>query len=325
MSDLADQLRLSLKEIMGIKKGDVALIVYDDYAKPVCRITTEALELEGVQVHTYRLPEARRPLTSTPKDLTALLEKIKPDLVFNQIIGYAEETPFRINLHYEESMYGARIGHSPDINMSMIEHAMTADFTAIKKIAEKLKQKFKGVKIVRVTTSAGTDVSFSIDGRGFSNDMTVRKGHMVNLPAGEMWCAPVERSMNGTIVCDGSIGDLGRVKEPLTIKVKDGKIASLESIDIDLVKKVDKLVHVDADASLAGEFGIGLNPKAKISGLMLEDEKAAGTVHIAFGQNTDMIGGRNNSMTHRDFLLKAPTVQTDMGRILMKDGALQDP
>lgn len=324
MSDLVDKLRISLKEIMGIRKGEVALIVYDDYAKDVCDITGKALEREGVTVYEYQLPGSQRPLASTPDDLAELLGMARPDLVFNQFKGIADETPFRISLHGEESMYGARVGHSPDITIDMVEHPMTADFGAIKKKALKLEEKFRDVKSVRVTSAAGTDISFSIEGRGFSHDLTIEKGRMGNLPAGEIWCAPVERSMCGTIVCDGSIGDLGSVKEPLVIKVNDGKIVSLDSQDLELVRIVDQLIRVDDDASLAGEFGIGLNPKARLTGLMLEDEKAAGTVHIAFGQNTDMIGGENNSITHRDFLFLSPTIITDTGNVIMKNGVLHE-
>lgn len=39
------------------------------------------------------------------------------------------------------------------------------------------------------------------------------------------------------------------------------------------------------------EFGIGTNYKAKLVGLILEDEKVFGTIHIAFGNNLSM-GGR---------------------------------
>ncbi len=323
MSDLVDRLRISLKDIMDIRKGEVALIVYDDYAADVCDITGKALEREGVTVYEYLIPGSQRPLLSTPRDLTELLGMARPDLVFNQMKGIAEETPFRINLHCEETMYGARVGHSPDINMGMIEHAMMADFKDIKKKAEILKQKFHGVNTVRVLTAAGTDISFCIKGRGFSDDLSIKRGIAGNLPAGEIWCAPVENSMNGKIVCDGSIGDLGQVKEPLIMIVKNGKIISLESQDTEMSKEVDRLIHVDDDASLVGEFGIGLNPNAGVTGLMLEDEKAAGTVHIAFGQNTNMSGGQNDSMTHRDFLILAPEIMIDSGEVIMKNGILQ--
>jgi leucyl aminopeptidase (aminopeptidase T) len=183
---------------------------------------------------------------------------------------------------------------------------------------------FEGVKSVRLTTAAGTDLSFSIEGRAFNDDISIRPGHMGNLPAGEMWCAPVEGSMNGTIVVDGSIGDLGQVAEPLTIRVKDGFVVEVNSKDKALVKRVKELIGVDREASLAGEFGIGLNPGARLTGNLLEDEKAARTLHIAFGNNRDMPGGQNNSITHRDFLFKAPSIITDTGKVLMKDGEFLD-
>jgi len=324
MEGAASKLHDSLKVILDIHAGQKALIIHDEYAKDVSRLTKKALALEDVKVFTYKLPEDKRPLKDTPEDLGALIDRLKPDLFFNQLKGIAEETPFRIALHHEESQFGARVGHSPGVEIGMFEYAMTADFRALKAKAEALKKKFEGVKGVRLTTEAGTDISFSIEGRDFANDITIEPGHMGNLPAGEMWCAPVEHSMNGVIVVDGSIGDLGQVKEPLTITVKNGYISGLESKDKALVKRVKELTSVDRDASLAGEFGVGLNPKARLTGNLLEDEKVGGTLHIAFGANEDMPGGQNKSKTHRDFLFKAPSIITDKGQVFMKDGEFQD-
>jgi len=56
-----------------------------------------------------------------------------------------------------------------------------------------------------------------------------------------------------------------------------------------------ELIKVDREASLAGEFGIGLNPKARLTGNLLEDEKAGRTLHIAFGNNMDMPEGRTTA------------------------------
>ena len=41
----------------------------------------------------------------------------------------------------------------------------------------------------------------------------------------------------------------------------------------------------------------------------LEAEKILGTVHLAFGANTDMPGGKNPSRNHMDMLLSSPTVK----------------
>ncbi|MBU2564903.1 MAG: aminopeptidase, partial [Candidatus Thermoplasmatota archaeon] len=141
---------------------------------------------------------------------------------------------------------------------------------------------------------------------------------------GEIWCAPVENRANGVIITDGSIGDIGQVKKPLRIEVKDGKIVSLQSDDSELVEKIKELTSVDEMASVIGELGIGLNPNARITGNLLEDEKAGKTAHIAFGNNEEMPNGENNSKTHRDFLFYKPTLKVTYKdgteKIVIKDG-----
>ncbi len=319
----ARQLHNALKAIMGIRAGETALIVHDEYARQVSAVTSEALHMAGMKVETYRLPESRRPLQQVPEDLSRLVETLGPAVFFNQFEGFGDETPFRIALINAEEGTGGRVGHSPDITMDMIEGPMTADFVAMRKDADSLKCRFRGTKTVRLVAPSGTDVTFSISGRAFIDDITIRPGHVGNLPAGEIWCAPVEHSMNGTVVCDGSIGDLGQVRDPLVICVDGGRAIDLKSEDSTLIDRVLALMGVDDEASIAGEFGIGMNPKARLTGLLLEDEKAYGTAHIAFGGNLDMPGGRNQSRTHRDFLIRSPSIiLPETGEYVMRDGKL---
>jgi aminopeptidase len=152
----------------------------------------------------------------------------------------------------------------------------------------------------------------------------VEPGNMGNLPTGEIWCAPIEDEAEGTIFVNGSIGDLGGVSMPSNIAVKEGRIASLESEDNALIAWVKELTSLDDMASVIGELGIGLNPKASLTGNLLEDEEAGGTAHIAIGYNEKMPGGKNNSKTHRGFLFCNPTFDVEYKdgskRIVIKDG-----
>ena len=79
-------------------------------------------------------------------------------------------------------------------------------------------------------------------------------------------------------------------------------------------------------AGIIGELGIGLNPGARLTGNLLEDEKAGKTAHIAFGNNTEMPNGKNKSKTHRDFLFYNPTFEVEYTdgtkKILIKDGEI---
>ena len=53
------------------------------------------------------------------------------------------------------------------------------------------------------------------------------------------------------------------------------------------------------DARNVAEFGIGTNDKAILTGVILEDEKVMGTMHIAFGDNKSM-GGTVRVASHLD-------------------------
>jgi leucyl aminopeptidase (aminopeptidase T) len=84
---------------------------------------------------------------------------------------------------------------------------------------------------------------------------------------------------------------------------------------------------LDDEASVVGELAFGINPVARVTGNMLEDEKALGTVHVAFGNNIEM-GGKNGSRTHRDFHVSRPTltVEFEDGRTreVINEGRLVD-
>ena len=69
-----------------------------------------------------------------------------------------------------------------------------------------------------------------------------------------------------------------------------------------------------------GELGVGLNPKAKLCGLMLEDEGAFGSVHIALGSNADF-GGKTKAARHIDLIISKATLILD-GQTVLQNGEL---
>jgi len=81
------------------------------------------------------------------------------------------------------------------------------------------------------------------------------------------------------------------------------------------------LEAADKNAYNIAELGIGANPKARLNGNVLEDEKVLGTVHIAVGDNTSFTGGHMRSNIHLDGILLQPTVKIGE-RLLMQNGKL---
>jgi len=282
------------------------LIVLDDSKKDIGEAFAKGAAALGASTNIYSLSKHKRPITEVPEDLRSMFRH--HEVIINTFDTDPEETPFRVKLIYEEITYNARVGHAPGITREMMKNGpMQVDYGAIVKDAEHLMALFKDVKSVHITAPGGTDLTIDIEDRKFHTDVSINKGEFGNLPAGEIWCAPVEDGANGVLVVDGSIGDLGRLDEDIAIKIKDGRLESISCEDIGLAKKLRRLCSVDEMAGVIGELGIGLNPGARLVGNLLEDEKAGGTAHIAFGNNLDMSGGSNQSCTHRDFLFLKPT------------------
>ncbi len=303
-----------LRWVLKAEPGARILIVANESRANIGRKFFIAAEEISCKPSIYTLPEKERPLKSIPEGLDKILDG-EWNVIINLMESEALETPFRIGLLKKEKATGARIGHGPGITEEMVglDGALSIDYPEIVRSAKNLIKLFDNASSARITTKIGTCMELNIEGRAFNTDVEVEGGHFGNLPVGEIWCAPVEDGANGIWICDASIGDIGAVEE-LRMEIKDGKLVDLKSHDKGLIEDVKRLL-VDEQAEVIGEFGIGMNPKARVTGNLLEDEKALHTVHIALGNNEDMPGGKNTSKTHRDFLIRDPTVL-----ITYKDG-----
>ena len=305
--------------VLNLNKEDIVLVVTDEHTKSEGEAFYTAAIEYGCAAHLYLLPENIRPLLEIPSELSALVKG--KTMIINAFKGLGEETPFRVKWIKQILVTKSiRVGHCPGITKSMmIEGPMNVDYTKMLDTANKMINSFNNAKQVHITAPGGTDIILCIEDRGFSTDVQLTdESYFANLPCGEIWCGPVETMGDGLIVCDGSIGDIGKVSKPLKIFLEKGKIIDIESDDQKLIEDIEKLINIDEGSKVIGELGIGLNPGAHLSGNLLEDEKALQTAHIAFGNNEEMEGGQNRSKTHRDFLFYKPTM-----KVSYKDGSSQ--
>lgn len=316
----------ALTQVLSVKKGDRLLIVTDDSRLRIANAFQSASKRLEAKARVYVLPKGKRPLKAIPKDLLKVISDI--DVAVTVFEGRAEETPFRIALIKKIMTVANRLGHGPGITEDMmLEGPMNVDYSEMLARAKMLMSAFDNASSVHITAPAGTDIKLNISGRKFETDVVINEGRWGNLPSGEIWCAPVETEGDGVIVCDGSIGDFGKVEKPIKIFVKGGAIKDIICRDDELLKRLKKALSVDREAQVVGELGIGLNPGARLTGNLLEDEKAGKTAHIAFGNNEDMPGGQNRSKTHRDFLFNLPTIVVNYAhgkaRTIMSDGEVR--
>ena len=309
------------------KKGDSIVIFCDDEKMDVGQAFAEGalkLELQTRLMQLKTRPDCFR--KEIPQQLIETLTRQTSDVYVNLLRGIREETPFRIKLIKLETRGGKiRLGHCPGVTLDMLTKGAlaltTKEHLRMQAFAGRLIEKLSQAVRVEITNPSGTDVSLSVEGRRFFTDTKIALKGMkwMNLPTGEVIVAPVENSLEGRLVCDMAIGGVGPIKVPVEITVKNGKAQDFSSVNTQVLRRVKDSLNIDAGASVVGEFAFGINPKARFVEEFLEAEKMLGTVHIAFGDNSNMLDGKNPSKSHMDFLMSNPTV-----RIFDKDGSRID-
>ncbi|WP_044640617.1 aminopeptidase [Risungbinella massiliensis] len=216
----------------------------------------------------------------------------------------------------EAAALGVRVATMPGITEDLFSQgAITADYGEVKDLTEKVTKLLRDGKKVRITKD-GKEITFSVEGRNGipSTGVYRNKGESGNLPSGEAYIAPIEGSANGEITVDGSIAGIGKVTEPLKIRVENGRLVEA------MGEQGQQLLTMLGDKAgrELGEFGIGTNEWARITGVVLEDEKVAGTIHLAFGSN-HTFGGTVDAGVHIDLVITKPSIWIDE-KLVMEDG-----
>jgi aminopeptidase len=308
--------QIAIRDCMGTKKNESVLVITDELKKEIgYNLYENALKLG----HKALLVEMKSGKINGEEPMPVVAELMQK---FDVVLIPTAKSLTHTDARRSASSKGVRIATFPGITKEVMIRGMNADYKKISALSLKLKDILEKGHFIRVTAPAGTDISFEISGRTSfaSKGLFHQKGESGNLPTGETFLAPLEGTSNGVFVVDGSMAGLGLIKEAnIRIEVKDGYAEKISggSAARKLIKQLDS---VGRDARNIAEFGIGTNDSAKLSGILLEDEKVMGTVHIALGNNVSM-GGSVNVPIHLDGVIKKPTVYLD-DKIIMKNGKL---
>ncbi len=160
-----------------------------------------------------------------------------------------------------------------------------------------------------------TDLIFSVAGRKWINSDGKR-----NMPSGEVFTAPVEDSVNGTIRFTYPGIYAGKEVEDITLAFKRGKVVEASAAKgNELLQEILEIEGADClgEAAVGTNFGIG-----KFTKNMLFDEKIGGTIHMALGNSYPESGGLNRSAIHWDILKdmkKGGEIYAD-GKLVYKNG-----
>ncbi len=304
-----------LRKCMGLKDDESLIIITDSKLRKIGDVFLESALTITSRVELEEIPIPEADGAEPPEDIA------KDMLNYHVAILITTKSLSHTSARKKASEHGVRIATLPGITEDMMNRCIDIDYDSLKRRTEKISKILDEGKSVKITTTMGTNLNFSIEDRkSFGDDSGVydKKGAFGNLPAGESYVAPVEGTAQGVYVVDASHAGIGKLKEPVKITVKDGFAVDFEGNKSDKLKGlIDK---VGKDGGNVAEFGIGTNDKAIINGNVLEDEKVFGTCHIALGNNTGF-GGNVDVPLHLDGVIKKPDIFIDEKKI-MEDGKL---
>ncbi len=155
--------------------------------------------------------------------------------------------------------------------------------------AARLRERLPAHTMMRVLAPGGTDL------RLCTRDWHVHGG-------GEILTGPIEDSISGVIVADASVF-FDRVRVPITLTIRAGNLVEIacstatDPVYTQYQKHMAGILAADPRHAQLAEMGIGINGRAELCGVIMEDETVQGTCHFCFGDNGPY-GGRNTCSWH---------------------------
>lgn len=293
-----------LQQCLAAKSNEKIVIVTDDNKIKIGKVLYEvAKKISNDSIMIVMEPQ-KVSGTEPPAPIAAAMKEA--DVVICPTTASLTHT----NARLEAVKRGARIATMPGVTENMFsEGPIKADYELVAGLTDKIANILSKSRTARIITGDNYELTLSLTGRkGVASKGVYRNpGESGNLPSGEGYIAPVEGQGNGKFYVDGSIVGSGRLKEPIVLSIKGGRIVSFEGKGH---QKIEETFPEIKEARMIGELGIGTNLAARVTGVILEDEKIYGSLHLAFGTNITF-GGKLRTVSHIDCVTLKPTLYLD--------------
>lgn len=302
MKELKDIAKELLVSSLGVRAGENVLVVTDPSRLSIGQSLVDGAVILGAEAMLLVMGEREVSGQEPPAAVAAAMKAA------DVVIAPTAKSLTHTNARIQAAAAGTRVATMPGITEDMFRTgAITADYTEVEKLTLVVTELLSKASVARIEKN-GHVLTIRIAGRPGvpSTGVYKKKGQSGNLPSGEAYIAPLENGSDGEMIIDGSMVGIGKLDSPLHMVIHGGK---LQSVTGEKSEQLGVLLKNSANATLC-ELGIGTNKAALLNGVILEDEKVYGTVHIAFGTNTSF-GGTNKAECHMDGVILKPTLYLD--------------
>lgn len=201
---------------------------------------------------------------------------------------------------------GGRFASLPHFDPEMFFTSMQVDWHALAERTRRLVAAVNGAVEILIETPNGTRMRIGKAGRHAEGDdgLLSAPGSFGNLPAGEVYLAPLEGTSEGVMVLE--YGPTRKLSSPLELVVRNGMVTDVRGDEPHREWLERRFAESDKNRNIA-ELGIGTNDRATRPDNILEAEKILGTIHIALGDNSGF-GGTVQTPFHEDYVFYRPTL-----------------
>ena len=310
MSDLGPAVSTVVRRCLDVKEGEDVLVIVDDATRAIGEALRAEAQAVGADAVLAVMHERATDGTDPARPIAGAL--IACDVFIAPTLRSISHTPAR----KRATDAGIRGATMPGVTEDMLARVMAVDFDRMAARSDAVAALLDAGDTAHITSPDGTDLTLTFGGRpGISdNGILSAPGAFGNLPCGEAFVAPT--GGEGEIVVT-SVGSIGISPEPVTLTLERGQLVDARGGVGPRVHRASAS-HGELGLNLA-ELGVGTNEMARITGLVLEDEKILGTVHVAFGASAG-IGGTVSVPIHLDVV--APGVSLTIGSTtVLENGA----
>lgn len=309
--EMMELAHLCVETSLGVEKGEKVLVIVDrgrlDYGEAFAAAAT----LKGARTAITIMPEMK-PYDKEPNELV-IGGMEAADVVITCFSSPVTSNQFVHTKARKDALdKGIRFGGflppapgSPPITAS--------DLTETRDRAFRLAERLTQADSARVTTSLGTEVSMSLEGRKGTGISPICTKYEANRWAGmplfsEGAISPLEGTAEGQAIIDGMINWIGFVREPVKLTIKKGKVTDVSgSADAERLRAIWD--QADENATNVAELGIGTVAGQLPVGANV-DKRLIGTAHFGLGDSYTL-GGKVRSNMHLDALMYGVTVELD--------------
>lgn len=306
-----------IKDYMGIDESEIVLVIADDKTKEIGDAVYDSLNNICEDSYLLMLKSHSNTRETLPEIIADSINTV------DSVICVANLPLIDSQARLKATQMGVRIGIIPNLDEESLIRCVSSGHEKIAEQAEFISTLMRKTTTIRVETKSGTNIRIPIRGRDvFSSTGIMRTiGEFGFLPSGKVYVSPIDERSTGLILIDGSIDKIGIVENPVGVEVTSGFMTKISG-DGEEPKLLAKIMNKSGkSARNLAEFGIGINPKAELSGNIIEDETIEGHVHFVFGGNRGL-GGNVNSDFRLSMIMTKPNVFFD-DKLVIHNGKIK--